>query len=74
MLVDERGLLGKWKIHSCKEAQDGLDWEQENCVMLRGKHVAQRGCGLPVVTPVAGRWGPRNQSLGFILVLSIVLR
>lgn len=30
MLVDERGLLGKWKIHSCKKAQGCLAWEQEN--------------------------------------------
>lgn len=30
MLVDERGLLDKWKIHSCKKAQDGLACEQDN--------------------------------------------
>lgn len=35
MLVDERGLLGKWKIHSCKAAPDCLVWEQENEAQLR---------------------------------------
>lgn len=38
-----------------------------------GKTGAQRLCGLPVVTLVAGQWGPRNQPLVFILVLPILL-
>lgn len=36
--MDQRGLLGKQKICSCKKAQDCLDWDQENRVQLHGEN------------------------------------